>query len=419
MMTSDHNKDKKALLSNFFSLSVLQGVNMLLPLITLPYLVRVLGVEGFGLVNFALSIIMFFAIFVSFGFELSATREISTNKNDPSKVSEIFSSVMIIKIIMTILSFIVLLILINTVNVLTIHSELYYATFGIVIGNAMFPIWFFQGMEKMKYIAYINISSTSFFTILIFVFVESSADILYVPILNSFGFIVGGLVSLFIVYKQFNINFYFPRKEILVHYLKDSNHYFLSRVANNGSRYYSIALIGVFFGNTIVGFYTMAEKLYYAFMGLAGVISQTIYPYMSRTKNKLFIRKIIAVSIFTSAILLIPIMIFSEELIRAVFGLQEEVLTQIFTIMFSGSIFGVVSILIGYPVLAAFGYKKYANNSLIYAAIVFAFYITIATYIFGDILITSSAVVVYTLCVLIFRMRYICKTKIFLKEEGD
>ncbi len=194
MTTLDHHKDKKSLLSNFFSLSALQGVNMLLPLITLPYLVRVLGVEGFGLVSFSLSIIMFFVIFVSFGFELSATREISTNKNDPSKISEIFSSVMIIKIIMAMLSFIVLLILINSVDVLTSHSELYYATFGIVIGNAIFPLWFFQGMEKMKYIAYINISSTSFFTILIFVFVKSNEDILYVPILNSFGLITAGLV---------------------------------------------------------------------------------------------------------------------------------------------------------------------------------------------------------------------------------
>ena len=102
------SKDKKQLLSNFFSLSVLQGVNMILPLLTLPYLVRTLGVENFGLVNFALSIIMYFHILVSFGFELSATREVSIHRENLDKVSEIFSAVMMIK---TIFMFISLLIL--------------------------------------------------------------------------------------------------------------------------------------------------------------------------------------------------------------------------------------------------------------------------------------------------------------------
>ena len=103
--------DKKNLATNFFSLSALQAVNMILPLITLPYLVRVLGVENFGLVNFALSIIMYFNILVSFGFSLSATREISIHRDNPQKISEIFSAVMLIKITLLLISLITISIL--------------------------------------------------------------------------------------------------------------------------------------------------------------------------------------------------------------------------------------------------------------------------------------------------------------------
>ena len=412
----NNKKDKKRILSNFFSLAILQGLNMLLPLITLPYLVRVLGVENFGLVNFSLAIIMYFNVLVSFGFELSATREISINRDNLDKISEIFSTVMIIKIVLAFISLLLLSILIVFVDMFSEHAMLYYTTFGVVVGNVVFPSWFFQGMERMKYITYINVVSKVAFTILIFVLVKNSTDFLYVPLLNSFGAIFGGLYSLWLIFKLFNVKIVIPNKQDIMKQMKDSYHFFLSRVANNGSRYFATTIIGIYFGNTIVGYYSMVEKLFYAFMSLGGIVSQTIYPYMSRTKNISFFKNLFLVVIASSIVILIPVIYFNKLLLLTVFNVQSEILSKIFVIVFSGSIFGIASALVGYPLLAAFGYIKEANNSLIYASFIYIIYIYIAAFIFKDIYLVSSSLVFYAVIGLLFRIYYINKMKLLQRK---
>jgi PST family polysaccharide transporter len=406
------SEDKKALISNFFSLSVLQALNMFLPLFTLPYLVRVLGAENFGLVSFSLSIIMYFNILVSFGFELSATREISINRDNLEKVSKIFSTVMLIKILLFIFSFIVLSLLIFFIDTLHEHMALYYVTFGFVLGNLLFPTWFFQGMEKMKYITYINFVSRVLFTVLIFVLVKESDDYIYVPLLNTFGTVFGGLYSLWLVFSLYKINIVLPSKAEFFLHLKDSYAFFLSRVANDGSRYYAITIIGIVFGNVVVGYYSMVEKLYYAFMSLGGIVARTIYPYMSRTKNITFFKKAFSLVVLGTVLLLIPVVFFYKEILLLVFNINNEIMGYMFLIMFSGTVFGVINSLIGYPLLAAYGYIKEANTSLIYASIIYVVFITFAAYVTKNIYIVAFSLVIYTLASVSFRVYYIKKNAI-------
>ncbi|MEE9326121.1 MAG: oligosaccharide flippase family protein [Cocleimonas sp.] len=414
----ESKEDKNNLISNFFSLSMLQGANMILPLITLPYLVRVLGVENFGLVNFSLSIIMFFNILISFGFELSATREISVNRNNINIVSEIFSSVLIIKLFLLLLSLVILSILVVTVDKINQNAILYYVTFGLVIGNSLFSSWFFQGMEKMKYITYINVSVKVFFTLLVFLLVKDEADFIYVAALTSLGAIVGGIYSLWLVIYKFRVNIKVQNASLILRQVKSSYHFFLSGAANKGYRYYIITLIGISFENIAVGYYVMAEKLLYAFLSLSSIVSQTLYPYMTRTKNlKLFI-KVFFFVLVTAIIILIPTMYFNEILLKLIFDIENEMLSKIFLIIFSGAIFGTISALIGYPVLAALGHAKEANNSLIIASALSTLYITIVTLFFKNIFLVSMSAVVFPLILMIIRIYYIHKTKIFSNTDS-
>lgn len=405
----NHNNDKKVLLVNFLSLSVLQVVYTVLPLIILPYLVRVLGIENYGLIATSLAIIMLFNIVVSFGFELSATKDVSVSKTNNNKLSEIFSTVMFIKVTFLIISFIVLVFLTEYVSVMNENSTLFFLTFGVVIGHAIFPSWLFQGMEKIKYITYINLITATCSTGLIFLLVQDEKDILYVPLLNSIGGILGALYSLRLANKIFNIKYIPPKRKNIFLYLKSSYAFFLSRAANNGSRYYAVTLIGLYFGNSLAGYYSLAEKSFYAFVSLGGLISQAIYPYMCRTKNVIFLKKILIIATLISIILVVPVMYYNEYIFYFLFDEESEVLSSVFEILFFGSIFSIIGSLIGYPLLSAFNYDKHANNSLLYSSVLYIFLITVSAYFFNSIYLISASMVIFKFSVLILRVLYIQK----------
>jgi len=405
-------KDKKQLIENFASLSFLQIFNMLIPLFTTPYLVRVLGVENFGLITFAVSISMYFHIITNFGFDISIPRKIANNRDNFNKVSELFFTVITIKIILMFISFLFLALLIFSIDRLNENYIIYFLSFGVVLGNVLFPVWFFQGMEKMKYISSINIITRSFFTLMIFVLVNDADDIIYVPLLNSIGHIVAGIYSLILIYRKFPIIFKFPAKSNLLNELKDSFQVFISRISNKGSRFFAITIIGLSFGNYILGLYTIVEKLYYAFLSVAGVVSQTIYPYMCRTRNLVFFKKILIIVISTSFIVLFPILYYRELILSFIFDINDTILSLFFLIIFIGAFFGTISILIGYPLLGAFGYMNYANKSLIYSSIIYVILISFFCLILKNIYLAVLSLAIYQIIAMFFRLFYIKKTGI-------
>jgi PST family polysaccharide transporter len=364
-----NTEDKKRLLSNFLSLSVLKGVNYILPLITFPYLVRVLGVEKFGLVMFAQSFIMFFNIFVDFGFNLSAVREVSIYIDDKDKLTEIFSSIMIIKFILIFVSLIILTCIIFSFEKFRNNIILYYLTFLIVIGQAMFPQWYFQGIEKMKYITIINVASKLLFTIAIFIFVHKSNEYLLVPFFNGLGFIIGGILSIYLLYTKFNQKFKFQKITKLIFYLKESFYFFLSRLSIIIYTSANTFILGLFTNNLIVGYYSIAEKLYMALGMLYAPLVQVLYPYMSKKKNIFLYKKIFILVLIINFILIMFFYFFGKEIFLLIFNQCMPESIKIFHILLIAELFGVPSMLIGYPYLAALGFSKWANLSIVYSSL--------------------------------------------------
>lgn len=365
-----NTEDKKRLLLNFFSLSILQAFTYILPLLTLPYLVRVLTVEKFGLVMFAQAFIMFFNILVDYGFNLSATREVSIHRDNPDKLTEIFSSVLMTKFILIGVSFVVLSIIVFSFEKFSTDWELYYLTFLWVIGQALFPIWYFQGLEKMKHITIVNIVSKMIFTIAIFIFIQEESDYILVPILNGLGFILGGLYSLYIVRKHFAQKFQLQSIQTIMIYFKDSSQFFLSRLSVSIYTSANAFVLGLFTNNIMVGYYSIAERLYQAIQSFYNPIVQVLYPYVSKNKNIVLYKKVFYLCLILNTLGIILLFFIDEWLFGILFtnNLDHHSL-QVFEILLIAAFIMVPSTLLGYSYLGALGYAKYANFSVIISSI--------------------------------------------------
>jgi len=361
--------NKRRLLENFAFLSLLQGVNYVLPLITLPYLVKVLGPEKFGLIAFAQSFIQYFNILTDYGFNLSATKEISLHRKNREKVSEIFSSVIVIKLLLLILSFAIITIIIFSFEKFERNWLIYYLAFGIVVGQAIFPVWFFQGMEKMKYITFLNIIAKFIFTISIFVFIHKTSDYIYVPLLNSLGFLTSGILSIWITIRNFNVKIYIPQAEVLTKYFKKSTQFFLSRVSVSIYTSTNAFVLGLFTNNKTVGYYSIAEKLYTALQQLYHPLVNTLYPYVAHKKNIHLYKKIFKFSILINTIIVFILFSLSHYLIEIIFGNGLEASAKVLKILLLSALIVVPSILLGYPFLAALGFADYANLSVVAGSI--------------------------------------------------
>ena len=253
------NGEHKRIASNFISLSVLQVANYILPLLVLPFLVRVLGSEKFGLIMLAQAIATFLMVAVDFGFSLSGTREISISREHKDKVSEIFSAIIIIKIILVLIWFLLLIIIVESVPRFREDSIVYYLSLGTVIGHAIFPVWLFQGIEKMEFVSGINILSKVIFTALIFLLIRNETDYILVPMFNSLGYIIAGIVGLLLSFKY--INFTLPKVALMKRLISESFSLFLGKLATNLYTTCNILILGLFTGNAIVGVYSSMEKL--------------------------------------------------------------------------------------------------------------------------------------------------------------
>ncbi|MCU0651721.1 MAG: flippase [Candidatus Omnitrophica bacterium] len=277
--------EKKIVLENFFSLSTLQGINYILPILVLPYLIRVIGPEKFGLIAFAQSFVQYFMIITDYGFSLSATRKISLCAED--KACAIFSSVMTVKIILAALSFLVMAAIVYFIPRFRNEWLIFVLSFGAVIGNTLFPAWFFQGKEKMIYTASINIIGGIIYALSVFVFIKGPGDYLLLPFFNSLFFLVTGFIGLRIAFREFKLEYVFQTYKDIKEELKTGWNIFISTVAINTYTTTRIFIVGLLTNNTLTGFYAIAEKI-------AGVIqsfpldafTQAVYPRLSKIFHK-------------------------------------------------------------------------------------------------------------------------------------
>lgn len=273
---------KKRIIHNFISLSLVQGLSILFPLISFPYLLRVLGVEGFGLFSMLQTVLMYFDLFVSFGFGLTATQQVARNLNNPERTRQIIASVFSIKALLFGASLLVFLIGGLTIPALKGHLSLVLLSTLYLAGNLLFPDWYFQGIQKMKNITFVAFLSKSIGLFLLVLLVRSRDDLGYAVLALSAGNFMAGLIGFLIMIKSVRLSWSLPKKSFLFLLLRESAYVFMSIILAPLYLSVNIFILSAFTNPLVVGYYAIAEKIFSAIGMLTSIANRTFYPHLSQ-----------------------------------------------------------------------------------------------------------------------------------------
>jgi polysaccharide transporter, PST family len=367
---------RQRLIENFLSLSSLQAINYIVQLITIPYLTRVLGPEKFGLLSFAQAFTLYFVFLTNYGFNLSATRKVAAIRDDKNALNRLVSIVMVIQIGLTFLSFAALIILCVSVPKFGDETALYLIAFVAVLSNALFPVWFFQGMEKMRDITIYNTIGKTAQLVILIALVREESDYIIAAGAYSFGLLTTSLFAIIAVLWTYKIRLDLPKVSEVVFELKEGWHVFVSLFAMNFYPMINIVILGLFSTDTAVGYYSAGEKIVKAVQGLSAPLTQTIYPHMSRLAieskelSMSFISKIAKHIGGASLLMSLSLFIFAPQISRIILGENFTESIIVIKILSLYPFLSIMSNIFSIQIMLNFGMQKLFSRIVILASLI-------------------------------------------------
>lgn len=314
------NQDARTLIENFASLSILKALGFVLPLVTLPYLSRVIGVARFGDIAFASSITVYFMTITDYGFNYTATRDLSKNRRNMQYVRELFWNVLYTKLFLFVISTVIFAILVETIPLLREHRLLLWFTYLSVPCYMLFPEWFFQGIEKMKYITIVNVISRVLFTVLVFVVIRKEPDYILQPALQALGLLVAGVISQIIIIRKYRV---YPIRftwKALRRTLRSGWDVFLSLIAPNLYSSSTTIFLQSFHGGVASGLFSSGRKFVDIADQISVLLSRVFFPFLARKPEKHYLFRWIT---FTTQALSIVVLFLGANFIIDIFYTDE------------------------------------------------------------------------------------------------
>lgn len=395
---------RSRLFGNLFSLTLIRGFDYVMPLILFPFLFRRLGLETIGLIYFSQAFIGYFLMVTEFGFNLSATHYIASNREDNRKITRAYSAVLQFKLFLCLLGFAVMSGIIFTFARFEKDAILFICNYGVVLGAALLPVWFFQAVEQMRFITYLVLFARMLSIIPIFFLVKGPADYLVVPVLFSVGSIASGLLGLLIVRMHFRVRLcLLPLREIYWH-AKQSSYFFLARASVTIYGTTGTFVLGLVGGDAVVGVFGSAQKVMQAYGGIVSPLQQAIYPYMIRTRNLSVFRRIFNWVTWANVLFVTVVILLAGLVVRILFKTDDVAIIRTLQIMMVQSYATIPAILLGYPLLGVFRSTKKVNDSTVVASVAYLLLLAIL-YLFGWINIYAMAAIMVFCEFLILGMR--------------
>lgn len=360
---------QKNVLKNIIMLYGMSIAKIVFPLLTLPYLTRVLSVESYGVVSYVKAVMQYMQLGVDFGFMLSGTKDIVNAKADHAKLEKEVGDILLARILLAAAAFVALLGMIAVIPLLRTNIEYTLLAFVTVFLSVFLFDYFFQGIEKMQVIALRFVTMRGIATAMTFVFVHSDKDVLLVPLLDAVGSLVAVLL-VFVELKKENIAIRFSGVKAAWKKLRDSFVYFASNMATTAFGALNTLLIGAFLPATEVAYWSVCMQLIGAVQTMYTPIIDGVYPEMIRTKSWDFIKHLLMIFmpiVFAGSAFSIVV---APYVLQIVGGKQYVAATPLFRLLVPVLTFSFPAVVLGWPTLGVLNKAAQVTKTTILSAIV-------------------------------------------------
>ncbi|WP_286265530.1 oligosaccharide flippase family protein [Thalassotalea atypica] len=396
---------------NFFFLFIVQFSNYVLPFLVIPLLTRALGLDGFGKYAFYIGIGNLLLVFIRFGFEFSATRQISIESENKERVGQIVGAVLAIKTCLLVLTLAVFYLVVFILKPDVQHNILMLGGMFLLSGQMMLPVWFFQGMQQMKFVTFYTVVTKIVYVGLLFLFIRDTSDYGLATVVYGCGFFIAGAISLIHVFKAVPVSF--PTWLLIKDTFKEALPFFSSRVFIMSYTSAMIPLIGFIGTPAQAAIYAASEKLYNAAQSVMYPLANALYPHVAKNKDLSLYKRLFLIAMVVVLFGGVIGYFVAPVIIEFLFGSEFKASADIFSIHLVALVFLFPSMMLGFPLLAALGFSKEANGVVIVGALVF-FAIALYGYLSG---IVDSQYFVWGVvaaeCTVFVLRAYFAKTRVF------
>lgn len=361
--------DRISFIKNTSSLYILNIVKLLFPLLTLPYLTRVLSLDAYGMVTYVKALIAYVQLVIDFGFMLSATKNIVNACANPSKIGRIVGDTLAEKIFLSIISILIYSILMWQIPIMReniLFSVLYLLA---TVTNIFIFDFLFRGIEKMHAVAIPYVVSKTIITILTFIVVKDDSSILWIPILEGVGNLVAAVVSYSFLH-HYGIKLSFSDFPVWVKDLKESSIYFLSNFATTIFGVFTTVISGFYLQSQEIAFWGIALQLLSAAKSLYNPIANSLYPHMIRTKDIQSVKKINRIMLVLIIFGVLIVLFFSNQILSIIGGEKYTISADFLKYLLPAFVASFYSMIYGWPVLGAIDKVKETTMTTILASIV-------------------------------------------------
>ncbi len=266
------------MVSNFFELGLVYSTNLLLPLVVTPYLMRTVGVERVGVIALAQAIVGFLTVLTDYGFSLTAVREVSIHRDKPGEMQRVWSEVMAIKMGLCLAGVAVLGGITVGIPDFYKHRDIFVGAAVLLVGQALLPTWFFQGLEWVRPLTVLNATSKLLAGLLMLAVVRRPDDAVFVNWLLGLSSLLPALVGIGLIRRKFHLALGYAGWAAVKQRLFSGLPVFLSGLSINLYVNSNVIVLRFFADNTTVGYYSVVERLILALRQPCTVFFQVTYP---------------------------------------------------------------------------------------------------------------------------------------------